>query len=86
MLGQSKPRRLDELVTVSLRELVPADTFYCQLGAKLDLSVVRDWTREFYAAPGGRPSIDPVIFFTLQFWDSATGNESNCRISIALAL
>ena len=33
--------------------------------AKLDLSFVRDWTRELYAERG-RPSIDPVIFFKLQ--------------------
>jgi transposase len=45
--------------------LVPADQFYRHLEAKLDLSFVRDWTRELYAE-GGRPSIDPVVFFKLQ--------------------
>src|SRR3954447_7025672 len=65
MLGPPKPRRLDQPIAVSLEELVPADNFYRHLETKLDLSFVRDWTRELYAAHG-RPSIDPVVFFKLQ--------------------
>jgi len=45
--------------------LVPADHFYRHLERTLDLSFVRDLVRPFYAA-GGRPSIDPVVFFKLQ--------------------
>ncbi|MDF3053193.1 MAG: transposase [Geminicoccaceae bacterium] len=65
MLGPRKPRRLDEPIAVSLEDLVPADNFYRHLETKLDLSYVRDWTRERYAERG-RPSIDPVVFFKLQ--------------------
>src|SRR5215213_8227461 len=65
MLGPAKPRRLDEPITVSLEDLVPADNFYRHLEATLDLGFVREWTRELYAERG-RPSIDPVIFFKLQ--------------------
>lgn len=65
MLGPAKPRRLDEPIVVSLDALVPADHFYRHVEATLDLSFVRDWTRELYA-PRGRPSIDPVVFFKLQ--------------------
>jgi transposase len=65
MLGPAKPRRLDEPIAVSLNDLVPTDHFYRHLEAKLDLSCVRDWTRELYAERG-RPSIDPVVFFKLQ--------------------
>ena len=61
MLGPVKPRRLDEPIAVSLDDLVPLDNFYRHLEAKLDLSFVREWTRELYA-DRGRPSIDPVIF------------------------
>ncbi len=66
MLGPAKPRRLDQPIAVSLEDLVPADHFYRHLEAKLDLSFVRDWTRQCYA-DRGRPSIDPVVFFKLQF-------------------
>ncbi len=65
MLGPPKPRRLDAPVAVSLEALVPADHFYRQLEAKLDLGFVRDWAKKYYAE-GGRPSIDPVVFFKLQ--------------------
>jgi transposase len=65
MLGPAKPRRLDEPIAVSLEALVPRDHFYRHLEATLDLSFVRDWTRERYAERG-RPSIDPVVFFNLQ--------------------
>jgi transposase len=65
MLGPTKPRRLDQPIAVSLEELVPRDNFYRHLEATLDLSFVRDWTRECYG-DRGRPSIDPVIFFKLQ--------------------
>src|SRR3954468_18864245 len=65
MLGPAKPRRLDEPIAISLEDLVPRDHFYRHLEAKLDLSFVRDWTRELYA-DRGRPSIDPVVFFKLQ--------------------
>jgi transposase len=65
MLGPAKPRRLDQPIAVSLEDLVRADHFYRHLERKLDLSFVRDWTRELYAERG-RPSIDPVVFFKLQ--------------------
>jgi len=64
MLGPPKLRLLDQPVTVSLEDLVPADHFYRHLDAKLDLSFVRTWVQDCYAA-GGRPSIDPVVFFKL---------------------
>jgi transposase len=65
MLGPPKPRRLNEPIAVSLEGLIPADHFYRHLETKLDLSFVRDWTRDLYAERG-RPSVDPVVFFKLQ--------------------
>ena len=65
MLGPPKARELDRPVVASLEALVPPDHFYRYLDATLDLSFVRDWARDCYAAIG-RPSIDPVVFFRLQ--------------------
>jgi transposase len=65
MLGPPKPRRLDEPIAVSLEDLVPYDHVYRHLAATLDLSFVRDWTRDVNAGCG-RPSIHPVVFFKLQ--------------------
>ncbi len=65
MLGPPKLRALDQPVTVSLEQLVPAQHFYRHLDTMLDLGFVRDWVQERYA-DRGRPSIDPVVFFKLQ--------------------
>jgi transposase len=50
---------------VSLEDLVPKDNLYRRLEEKLDLSFVRELVRPLYAE-GGRPSVDPVVFFRLQ--------------------
>jgi transposase len=65
LLGPKKARRLDRPVTVSLESLVPPNHFYRHLERSLDLSFVRDLVADSYKA-GGRPSIDPVVFFKLQ--------------------
>ena len=50
---------------LSLEDLVPEEHFYRRLQAVLDLSFVRDLVAPLYAK-GGRPSVDPVVFFKLQ--------------------
>ncbi len=47
---------------VSLDDLVPRDHFYRRLERTLDLSFVRELVAPLYAG-GGRPSVDPVVFF-----------------------
>jgi transposase len=64
MMG-SKARLCTPLPPVTLEELVPADHFYRHLARVLDLAFVRDLVQECYAT-GGRPSVDPVVFFRLQ--------------------
>jgi transposase len=49
----------------SLEEFVPPDHFYRRLDQTLDLSFVRDLVQHTYTGTG-RPSLDPVVFFTLQ--------------------
>src|SRR5438045_1857486 len=65
MLGPPKLRHLDQPILQSIEELVPSDSFYRHVEATLDLSFVRTWVQDCYAA-SGRPSIDPVVFFKLQ--------------------
>ena len=50
---------------MTLEDLVPADHFYRHLDRTFDLSFVRNLVQAHYAN-GGRPSIDPVVFFKLQ--------------------
>src|SRR5579864_9307997 len=64
MMGM-KERHFAPLINVSLEELVPQDHFYRHLERTLDLSFVRAFVQGTYAG-GGRPSIDPIVFFKLQ--------------------
>ena len=64
MMG-SKQRSFAPFVQVSLEELVPREHFYRHVEHTLDLSFVREFVHHTYAG-GGRPSIDPVVFFKLQ--------------------
>ncbi|MDQ2786946.1 MAG: IS1182 family transposase [Chloroflexota bacterium] len=65
MLGPPKTRDLARPVLISLEAAVPQDHFYRHLHRVFDLSFVRDLTAGCYAR-GGRPSIDPEVFFRLQ--------------------
>jgi transposase len=65
MLGPPKVRDLTRPVVVSLESAVPKSHFYRHLERTLDLAFVRDLAADCYAS-GGRPSIDPVVFFKLQ--------------------
>jgi hypothetical protein len=64
MMG-TKKRNVVPLLHVSLENLVSKDHFYRQLDQKLNLSFVYEFVQENYAQ-GGRPSIDPIVFFKLQ--------------------
>src|SRR5688572_23788468 len=64
MMG-TKGRIFAPLCNRSVEDLVPADNFYRHLEAKLDLGFVRDLVRDTYKG-GGRPSVDPKVFFKLQ--------------------
>jgi transposase len=85
MLGPPKLRCLDQPIAVSLEELVPGDHFYRYLDAKLDLSFVRTWVQDCYAA-GGRPSIDPVVFFKLQLIMFFEGIRSERKLTETASL
>ena len=87
----TKERSFALLVHVSLEELVPQNHFYRQLEKSLDLSFGRDIVQETYAG-GGRPSIDPVVFFKLQlvmFFEGdtlRTATDAACSRSTERAL
>ena len=65
MLGPAKTRDLDRPVLIAIGSYVPKNHFYRHLHRVLDLSFVRELAADCYAL-GGRPSIDPEVFFRLQ--------------------
>jgi len=60
-----KNRQFSVLPDLSLKDLVPNDHLYRRLEKTLDFLFVRELVRPLYAG-GGRPSVDPVVFFKLQ--------------------
>jgi transposase len=78
MMG-TKQRNVIPLIHVSLENLVPKDHFYRQLDEKLDLSFVYEFVQASYAQ-GGRPSIDPIVFFKLQLVMFFEGTRSERQL------
>jgi transposase len=60
-----KERSFSPINGISLEELLPQENFYRRLQRTVALSFVRELLGPCYAS-GGRPSIDPVVFFKLQ--------------------
>jgi transposase len=83
MMGR-KERQFTPLEHLTLEDLVPAGHFYRQLDRTLDLSFVRELVAPCYAA-GGRPSIDPVVFFRLQLVLFFEGLRSERQLMRVLA-
>jgi transposase len=80
----TKDRSFTALPPVTLEDLVPADHCYRHLERTLDLSFVRDLVRDAYAS-SGRPSIDPVVFFTRQLVLFFAGRRSERHLMQVVA-
>src|SRR5207248_3277977 len=83
MMG-SKDRAFAPLVNVSLEQLVPTSHFYRHLHKSLDHSFVRELVAPFYAS-GGRPSVDPIVFFKLQLVMFFEGIRSERQLVLVAA-
>jgi transposase len=82
MMG-TKTRLFTPVPSVTLEDLVPADHFYRHVDRNLDLSFVRELVKGCYTQ-GGRPSIDPVVFFKLQlvmFFEGLRSERQLLRLS-----
>jgi hypothetical protein len=79
MMGH-RSKRFKLFTETNLEALVPADNFYRRLEGCLDLCFVRELVRDRYEE-GGRPSIDPVVFFILRLVAAAAiaGGDQGAR-------
>jgi transposase len=83
MMG-TKAREFATHTAISVEALVPTDHFYRHLEQTLNLAFVRDLVGGYYAA-GGRPGIDPVVFFKLQLILFFEGLRSERQLMAAVA-
>jgi hypothetical protein len=81
MLGPPKTRDLDRPVLISVESSVPQHYFYRHLHCALDLSFVRNLAADCYAS-GGRPSIDPEVFFRLHLIMFFSGIRSDRQLLV----
>ncbi len=79
MLGPPKMRDLDRPVLVSVESFVPKNHCYRHLHRVLDRSFVRQLVADRYAV-GGRPSIDPEVFFRLHLLMFFSGIRSERQL------
>src|SRR5437899_6427056 len=84
MMGH-RSKRFKLFTETDLEALVPADNFYRRLEGCLDLSFVRELVRDRYEE-GGRPSIDPVVFFKLHLIAFFEGITSERRLMETAAM
>lgn len=52
-------------VQIDIEKLIPQNHFLRKIDQILDLSFVRELTKEYYCQNNGRPSIDPELFFRI---------------------
>jgi len=64
---------------VSMESLIPQNHLLRRIDREIDFSFVRELTQEFYKS-GGRPSIDPEIFFRMQLIGYLYGIRSDRRL------
>jgi transposase len=84
MMGH-RSKRFKLFTETNLEALVPADNFYRRLESCLNLSFVRELVRDCYEE-GGRPSIDPVVFFKLHLIAFFEGITSERRLMETAAM
>ncbi|WP_369901461.1 IS1182 family transposase [Bacillus manliponensis] len=66
MMGALKNHR-DELVTVSVEELVPQDHFLRAIESSIQFDFIEEKLRPYYCEDNGRPSIHPIVLFKMMF-------------------
>src|SRR3989304_9800351 len=84
-ITSNRSKRFKLFTETNLEALVPADNFYRRLEICLDLAFVRELVRDRYEE-GGRPSIDPVVFFKLHLIAFFEGITSERRLMEAAAM
>lgn len=84
MQGQQKNQQ--ELFTyVDLAKLVPMNHLLRRIEKVLDLGFIRNLTKKYYS-DGGRPSIDPEIYFRIQLIAYIYGIDSERQLCEEICL
>lgn len=64
MLRKEQNER-DVIEFISLESIVPTDHLLRKIDAAVDFNQIYDFVSDLYCEDNGRPSIDPVVLFTI---------------------
>ena len=67
MISTKKEIARENVVIISVDDLVPKDHIVRKIDQAMDFSFIRDLVKNLYSETVGRPSIDPVILFKIIF-------------------
>jgi len=66
----------DEIILMTLSEIVPKDHFLRKVDKAIDFKFIYDLTEKYYSHTTGRNSLDPVVLFKLVFLKDFYGIKS----------
>lgn len=66
----------DEIILMTLSELVPTNHFLRKVAKAIDFKFIYDLTEEYYSHTSGRNCLDPVVLFKLVFLKDFYGIKS----------
>ena len=66
----------DEIILMTLSELVPTNHFLRKVAEAIDFKFIYDLTEEYYSHTSGRNCLDPVVLFKLVFLKDFYGIKS----------
>ena len=66
----------DEIILMTLSEIVPKDHFLRKVDKAIDFKFIYDLTEEYYSHTSGRNCLDPVVLFKLVFLKDFYGIKS----------
>lgn len=66
----------DEIILMTLSEIVPKDHFLKKVAEAIDFKFIYDLTEKYYSLTSGRNSLDPVVLFKLVFLKDFYGIKS----------
>lgn len=67
MITKNAKKQTEEMMIVSLSDLVPQDHLLRKIDKSIDFSFIYKLVEDMYSSEFGRPSIDPVVLFKIVF-------------------
>ncbi len=78
MMSKKEDQSREQVIMISLEDLVPENHLVRALDKAIDYSFIYDLVKDRYSEDTGRPSLDPVIIIKIPMIQILFGNK--CKI------